>query len=49
MAIDSYDNLNAAIFEDVNEALESALKNASAEDFIFIGGSTYLVAELKKL
>ncbi|MFC3809916.1 bifunctional folylpolyglutamate synthase/dihydrofolate synthase [Lacihabitans lacunae] len=42
-------NLNAAIFEDVNEALESALKNASAEDFIFIGGSTYLVAELKKL
>lgn len=42
-------NLNAAIFEDVNEALESALKNASAEDFIFIGGSTYLVAELKNL
>lgn len=42
-------NLNAAIFEDVNEALESATKKASAEDFIFIGGSTYLVAELKNL
>lgn len=42
-------NLNADIFEDVNEALASATKNASAYDFIFIGGSTYLVAELKNL
>ena len=43
-------NINEAeFFHDVNIALESVKKHAKKEDFIFIGGSTYLVAELENL
>jgi dihydrofolate synthase / folylpolyglutamate synthase len=34
---------------DVNEARKKALSRATAEDFIFIGGSTYVVAEIDEL
>jgi dihydrofolate synthase / folylpolyglutamate synthase len=41
---------NYGIFGDaynsVNEAYKEALKNASPDDFIFIGGSTFVVAEI---
>ncbi len=42
-------NLNALYFEDVNLALAEANRIAKANDFIFIGGSTYLVAEINNL
>lgn len=42
-------NLNAFYFEDVNLALAEANRIAKANDFIFIGGSTYLVAEINNL
>lgn len=41
--------LKADYFDDVNEAIEAAKTNAGPEDFIFIGGSTYLVAEINNL
>ena len=33
-------------YNSVNEAYKTALKNASPNDFIFIGGSTFVVAEI---
>ncbi len=36
-------------YQDVNSALEKVLSIAGAEDLIFIGGSTYLVAEINML
>jgi len=33
-------------YESVHEALESALENANEDDFIFVGGSTFVVAEV---
>ncbi|KPM49584.1 bifunctional folylpolyglutamate synthase/dihydrofolate synthase [Jiulongibacter sediminis] len=36
-------------YQDVNSALEKVLSIAGAEDLIFIGGSTYLVAEINIL
>ncbi|CDF80494.1 dihydrofolate synthase [Formosa agariphila KMM 3901] len=34
------------VYSSVNEAYKSALKNAKAQDFIYIGGSTFVVAEI---
>jgi dihydrofolate synthase/folylpolyglutamate synthase len=41
--------LTGEIVEDVNRALEQARHRASPEDFIFVGGSTFVVAELNEL
>ena len=41
--------LQGHVIPDVNEAKNSALKNASENDLIFIGGSTFVVAELTEL
>lgn len=41
--------LHGEVIRDVNEAKRSALKNASPDDFIFIGGSTFVVAEIEEL
>lgn len=38
--------LNGHLYNSVAAAYESALKNASANDFIYIGGSTFVVAEI---
>jgi len=40
---------NISIFGNVNKAIEKARQEAGAEDIIFIGGSTYLVAEINDL
>ncbi len=42
-------NLNAHYYENVNIALAEANRIAKANDLIFIGGSTYLVAEINNL
>lgn len=39
-------SLNANYFESVDLALEQAKNNATPEDFIFVGGSTFVVAEI---
>jgi dihydrofolate synthase/folylpolyglutamate synthase len=41
--------LHGSVIPDVNEAKKAALANASPADFIFIGGSTFVVAELFEL
>lgn len=41
--------LNGVIIPDVNEAIRTASKKASAEDLILIGGSTFVVAEIENL
>jgi dihydrofolate synthase / folylpolyglutamate synthase len=41
--------LQGHVIPDVNEAKKSALKNASDDDLIFIGGSTFVVAEINEL
>jgi dihydrofolate synthase/folylpolyglutamate synthase len=38
-------NLKGECFPDVKSAVEAARANASANDLIFIGGSTFIVAE----
>ena len=38
--------LKGASYNSVNEAYKNALQNATANDFIFIGGSTFVVAEI---
>ena len=38
--------LKGEAYSSVNEAYKSALNNASTNDFIFIGGSTFVVAEI---
>ncbi|MBD0824115.1 bifunctional folylpolyglutamate synthase/dihydrofolate synthase [Aestuariibaculum marinum] len=38
--------LNGEAYASVNEAYRSALTNAKEDDFIFIGGSTFVVAEI---
>lgn len=38
--------LNGNVFSSVEEALESAKQNAQSSDFIFVGGSTFVVAEI---
>ena len=41
--------LQGEIVKDVNKAIASAKAKAGPEDFIFIGGSTFVVAEIKDL
>jgi dihydrofolate synthase/folylpolyglutamate synthase len=38
--------LNGEIYNSVSDAYKEALKNASEDDFIYIGGSTFVVAEI---
>jgi dihydrofolate synthase/folylpolyglutamate synthase len=38
--------LKGACYNSVNEAYKTALENATKDDFIFIGGSTFVVAEI---
>ncbi|MCD8538521.1 MAG: hypothetical protein LRY55_01245 [Leadbetterella sp.] len=40
---------NISIFKNVNDAIAKARAEAGADDIIFIGGSTYLVAEVNDL
>ncbi|WP_373511749.1 folylpolyglutamate synthase/dihydrofolate synthase family protein [Persicitalea sp.] len=37
------------IFRNVNEALSSAIENASEHDAIYVGGSTFVVADLEQI
>ena len=39
-------NLKGKAYSSVNEAYNAALNNAKKDDFIFIGGSTFVVAEI---
>ncbi|MBL0744333.1 bifunctional folylpolyglutamate synthase/dihydrofolate synthase [Chryseolinea lacunae] len=41
--------LSGIVMPDVNDALEAARKEASEDDMIFVGGSTFVVAEIKDL
>lgn len=41
--------LRGSIVRDVNEAKRSAISAAGNDDFVFIGGSTYVVGELEEL
>lgn len=41
--------LSGTVVPDVNEALRLAREQAGAHDFIFVGGSTFVVAELAEL
>ena len=41
--------LTGEVVPDVNEAIQAATKKAKAKDMIFIGGSTYVVAEIDAL
>jgi len=41
--------LRGQAIPDVNEALKAALQNAGSDDLIFIGGSTFVVAEIEQL
>ncbi len=41
--------LDGEIVEDVNQAIDQAKKNCSPDDMIFIGGSTFVVAEIDNL
>lgn len=38
--------LNGAVYTSVNQAYKTAIKNATKSDLIFIGGSTFVVAEV---
>lgn len=42
-------NLKGDVIEDVNQALQHARQLAGPDDFIFVGGSTFVVAELNEL
>lgn len=39
-------DLNGKVFDSVSEAYSEALRNASDSDFIYVGGSTFVVAEI---
>ncbi|NME66901.1 bifunctional folylpolyglutamate synthase/dihydrofolate synthase [Flammeovirga aprica] len=41
--------LKGEVISDVNEAIQAAKEKASEEDLIFIGGSTFVVAEIENL
>jgi dihydrofolate synthase/folylpolyglutamate synthase len=41
--------LKGNVFKNVNDAIRAAKENSSSEDFIFVGGSTYVVAEVENL
>ena len=38
--------LNGEVYSSVSEAYEAALKNAAPTDFVYVGGSTFVVAEI---
>ncbi|MFZ5972597.1 MAG: bifunctional folylpolyglutamate synthase/dihydrofolate synthase [Bacteroidota bacterium] len=42
-------SLRGVVVEDVNDALARARNEAGARDFIFVGGSTFVVAELNEM
>jgi dihydrofolate synthase / folylpolyglutamate synthase len=42
-------NLSGIVIRDVNKAIEYAKRSANASDFIFVGGSTFVVAEIENL
>lgn len=42
-------NMEAVFIEDVNKALKFARSKASEKDVIFVGGSTFVVAEIEEL
>jgi dihydrofolate synthase/folylpolyglutamate synthase len=41
--------LTGEVIKDVNQAIDKAKQLSSREDFIFIGGSTFVVAEIEGL
>jgi dihydrofolate synthase/folylpolyglutamate synthase len=41
--------LSSTAISDINQALEYARKNAASDDLIFVGGSTFVVAEIEGL
>ncbi len=41
--------LNGIIIEDVNQAISEARNNSRSDDLIFVGGSTFVVAEIENL
>jgi dihydrofolate synthase/folylpolyglutamate synthase len=41
--------LSGVVVEDVNEAIREAKRHATAHDMIFVGGSTFVVAEIEGL
>ena len=45
-ALASTHGLNGRCFDDVGTAYETALSDSSGDDFIYIGGSTFIVADL---
>ncbi len=45
----AYDKgLEGKLFKNVNEAVDAAISDSSKDDFIFVGGSTFVVADLLK-
>lgn len=42
-------NLSGIVIKNVNEAIKYTLKQADKRDFIFVGGSTYIVGEIENL
>jgi dihydrofolate synthase/folylpolyglutamate synthase len=41
--------LNGNVFQNVNEAIRAAKLNSEPDDFVFVGGSTFVVAEVENL
>lgn len=41
--------LKGNVFKNVNDAIKAAKENSSPDDFIFVGGSTFVVAEVENL
>jgi len=41
--------LRGKVIADVNDAIREALQNSNDDDFIFVGGSTFVVAEIENL
>ena len=46
MQMAAFFGLNGASFEDVPAALQEAKMYADADDLIFVGGSTFVVADI---
>jgi dihydrofolate synthase/folylpolyglutamate synthase len=42
-------DLYGEVIPDVNDAIKKAVEHASKDDFIFVGGSTFVVAEIENL
>ncbi|MCU0339798.1 MAG: bifunctional folylpolyglutamate synthase/dihydrofolate synthase [Spirosomaceae bacterium] len=47
--ISEQQNLSSSFYRDVNEALIAARLQATADDFIYVGGSTFVVAEVEEV